>query len=766
MTARARRGGTFGARLSAARLEALLAAAVQGGILLLLLTPLVLTPSTYFPFVVGKAVYARSVIEIVVGLWVVLALLAPAYRPRRSLVLVLLGAGIAAALASAFMGASPQRSLWSSYERMQGVVETAHWAALALAAACTLQAARQWRVLFNCSLAVGAAVAVIAICQGLGVTGLPFYGTYIAVGGNRAGGTLGNPIYLSAYLLINAVLACGLLARSFARDPAPADAAADGRRQGRAARRAAGRRRTPTPDERKRQRRAVLWRTFWLAALAVHLWAVEMAGSLGPILGAAGGVGALALACLALARRRRTRLLGMGLVCALALVLALPVVLQATGTKSIARSVDSQVLRRLLRLDFDNMTVRTRLAAWQAGFAGFADRPLFGWGPENFLVVFGRHGEEFPKRMQPHDAAHSAFVEELATKGAVGAGIYLALWAAAVVVLLRAAGVARGRERMLVLTVGTALMTYLASTQSLFATTVGSMQFALLIAFVAGLEMRTRPAPGNRWTVPRGLPVPAAVVVGCLVGAGLYTNQAIHAAGGAFLKASMAPRAVSQARERYDAAIDAFRPIASDVYIDLFREFARRLQRAPAPAGTALPWLDLRAAEALAAEPDNWLLHLALAQLYLAAAEQHPQRLQDGRRHAGKVLQLVPTKRGALSVMGTPPQPRGLRYSVLADAVELQWRPALGALTYVVDERLVDERTGPGRWQRVYEGVASRATLPVRGAGTRIYRVKACLGRGNCVRGSERVAVRVEAAGPAPRPDAAPPGGVDESGGA
>ena len=516
MTARARRGGTFGARLSAARLEALLAGAVTGGILLLLLTPLVLTPSTYFPYVVGKAVYARSVIEIVVGLWVVLALLAPAYRPRRSLVLVLLGAGIASAVASALMGASPQRSLWSSYERMQGVVETAHWAALALAAACTLQAPRQWRVLFNCSLAVGAAVAVIAICQGLGVTGVPFYGTYISVGGNRVGGTLGNPIYLSAYLLINAVLACGLLARSFARDPAPADAAGDGRREGRAARRAAGRRRTPTPDERKGQRRAVLWRTFWLAALAVHLWAVEMAGSLGPILGAAGGVGALALACLALARRRRTRLLGMGLVCALALVLvlALPVVLQATGTKSIARSVDSHLLRRLIRLDVDNMTVRTRLAAWQAGFAGFADRPLFGWGPENFLVVFGRHGEEFPKRMQPHDAAHSAFVEELATKGAVGAGIYLALWAAAVVVLLRAAGVARGRERMLVLTVGTALMTYLASTQSLFATTVGSMQFALLIAFVAGLEMRTRPAPGNRWRVPRGLPVPAAVVVG------------------------------------------------------------------------------------------------------------------------------------------------------------------------------------------------------------------------------------------------------------
>ena len=766
MTARARRRGTTVALLPAARLEAMLAAAVQGGILLLLLTPLVLTPSTYFPFVVGKAVYARSVIEIVVGLWAVLALLAPAYRPRRSVVLILLGAGVAAAVASAFMGASPQRSIWSSYERMQGVVESAHWAALALVAACTLHTARQWSVLFNCSVAVGAVVAVIAICQKLGVSGMPFYGIYLRIDVHRPASTLGNTIYLSAYLLINAVLACGLLARSFAPDPAPADARRDGRRAGRAARRAAARRRTPTPtpEEVSRRRRAVLWRTFWLASLAVHLWAVGEADALGPILGAAAGVGALALACTALARQRRTWWIGMSLVCALALVAALPVVLRATGTTSIVESVPSQLLRRFVRME-ESRTVRTRLAAWQAGFEGFADKPVFGWGPENFLVVFGRHGDEFPKRMQPHDAAHSAFVEELATKGALGAGIYLALWAAAVVLLLRAARRAKGRERILLLTVGTALMTYLASTQSLFATTVGSMQVALLFAFVAGLEMRARPVPGNPWQVPRGVPVPAAVVVvGCLVGAGLYTNQAIHAAGGAFLKASMASRSVSQARERYDAAIDEFRPVASDVYLHLFRNFAKRLRRKSALAGSALPWLDLRAAEAVAAEPDNWLLHLALARLYLAAAEKYPERLQDGRRHAEKVLQLVPKRRGALSIMGTPPPPRGLRYSALANAIELQWHLAPGALTYVVDEGLVDARTGPRRWQRVYEGVGSRARMPVRGVGTRIYRVKACLGLGNCARGSERVAVQVEAAGPAPRPDAtnaAPLDGVD-----
>lgn len=95
-----RRGRTSGAGLSVARVETLLAAAVRGGILLLMLKP-----TTYYPFMVGKAVYARSVIEIVVGLWMVLALISPTYRSRRSVVLILLGAGVASAVASAFMGA-------------------------------------------------------------------------------------------------------------------------------------------------------------------------------------------------------------------------------------------------------------------------------------------------------------------------------------------------------------------------------------------------------------------------------------------------------------------------------------------------------------------------------------------------------------------------------------------------------------------------------------------------------------------------------------
>ena len=52
---------------------------IFAGIALLVATPFVITPGTIFPFVVGKALWSRSLIEIVFALWAVLAVAHPAY---------------------------------------------------------------------------------------------------------------------------------------------------------------------------------------------------------------------------------------------------------------------------------------------------------------------------------------------------------------------------------------------------------------------------------------------------------------------------------------------------------------------------------------------------------------------------------------------------------------------------------------------------------------------------------------------------------------
>ena len=138
---------------------------IRAGIALAILTPLVVTPETLHPFVVGKAVYSRSVIAATFALWALLALAKPAWRPPAPRLLLVLAAGLAVAALAAWFGASAQRSLWSTYARMQGVVDLAHWFALALVLVSVVRTPEHVGALLNANLAVGALVALVAVAS-------------------------------------------------------------------------------------------------------------------------------------------------------------------------------------------------------------------------------------------------------------------------------------------------------------------------------------------------------------------------------------------------------------------------------------------------------------------------------------------------------------------------------------------------------------------------------------------------------------------------
>ena len=91
--------------------DRLLVWAVRAGILLALFTPLIVTKDPLFPFVVGKAIFARSVIEITFVFWVVLIIYYRPHRPPRSWVLAALGVWLLVSIIAGLLGVSPVRSL-------------------------------------------------------------------------------------------------------------------------------------------------------------------------------------------------------------------------------------------------------------------------------------------------------------------------------------------------------------------------------------------------------------------------------------------------------------------------------------------------------------------------------------------------------------------------------------------------------------------------------------------------------------------------------
>ena len=495
-------------------------------IALLLLTPLIVTVETAFPFTVGKAVYARTVTAVVFAFWVPLALANAAFRPPRSWLLVLLVVGFLIAVISAVFGINVERSLWSNYVRMQGVVNSAHSLAFAVVLVSVVRGGHQWRVLLGLNVAVSVVVAVLAIGRFHGLDML--YLADIPERSWRVAASLPNSSMLGHYAMLNCFMAAGMAAWSFT------------------ARQSLGAR-TALP--------VWLVASFATAAL-LNLWAMALSGSLGAYVAFVLALGALAFAYALFGEGKAARRVGVGGLATAGVIGASLGFLFFVDNPLHVRAQDHPVMQRLAFASIEGRTTQTRLAAWRAGIQGVAERPLLGWGPENYIVPYGKYGKGAATSAYAHDRAHNEFVEEVATKGLAGAAAYVAIWLLTFVVVARYVKGWRDTRgppgstfgHALAMYVGTALVADLLLKQTLFAHIVGTLQYTLLLGFVIGLEGQTRregagPRVPKRvsevasgWLAHTWSRVLVVVLTVGVAGAATYSGVAAHAGAKALLR--------------------------------------------------------------------------------------------------------------------------------------------------------------------------------------------------------------------------------------
>ena len=421
---------------------------IRVGVVLLLLTPFIVTEHTVYPFVVGKALYSRALVEFVFGLWVVLAVLNPAYRPPRSWLLILLAAGLAWAAVAAALGVSIQRSLWSSYERMAGLVDSVHWFALLVVVASVVRDRRGLRRLLALNLAASVVVALLALASHFRIDPI-LYGVIWERAYPRIGTVFGNSAYLGIYAMINFTIAAGFLARSLF-------------------------------SARSDATRAAVWALRGLLALvvALELWALTLSGSLAAVAGLFGAGVFLAVALAACPGRRKMQLAAGVVAAALVLGFGSGLVLLAQAEPTASVDFAANPLLQRLTVGEGARSYHLRESAWRAGMAAFADRPWLGWGQENFIVAFGRHAAGPPADGEVHDRAHNALLERAVAEGVPGLAIHLAVWAFALYIVIRAArGQARG-DRAFTLAVGAALASYFLASQFTFDAAALKLQLA------------------------------------------------------------------------------------------------------------------------------------------------------------------------------------------------------------------------------------------------------------------------------------------------
>jgi hypothetical protein len=88
---------------------------------------------------------------------------------------------------------------------------------------------------------------------------------------------------------------------------------------------------------------------------------------------------------------------------------------------------------RFLEIGLSADSLQTRLWTWGSAVRGFKERPILGWGPENFTVVFDKYFD--PRHFNPNqstetwfDRAHSLYFDALAETGIVGLTGFLSVF--------------------------------------------------------------------------------------------------------------------------------------------------------------------------------------------------------------------------------------------------------------------------------------------------------------------------------------------------
>ena len=627
------------------------------------LTPLIVTFSTIFPFIVGKAVYSHILIEIAFGAWLLLAWKNPDYRLHRSRVIQAFAIYLAVALLAGLFGVSVTRSLWSTYERMMGVVDLAHWLALAVVLASTLRTAGNWRILLNVNLGVSLFMALLGFAQlyGWRIPPFDFFEQQA-----RLDITLGNSTYVGAYMLINVLIAIGFLAHSALKRREPEPPPVRGRRR----RRRAERRPPPSQDDYG----IWVWRLFWFATASLNLWVMIYSGTRGVVAGGVAALLALGVCYVLIGRLRPLR--AAAAVCVVVALLGGVTFLAVRDTDAFQPIAESNVMiRRLADANLEDTSLQGRINSVAAGLRAFLDRPILGYGPENYHVAFGKYVAASNPSFEKFDQAHSKPVEELATKGALGFVSYMAIWALMFWTVVRRARREDAGDQAFTLLIGAALVGYLAQSLFLFDTATMLLQFVMLVAFVANLErppVSEQPQPASRRGRSRTTNVPvragalarlarrmdgvpalaadarflyASIVVAALVVAAiLFVN--IQAWSAAQIYRDVRVAADMSLEERIDGlreSVTIFPGLGNYPRRDLFGYVRAELPGLDQERGEAVLLTTQEVAEeAMDVEPDNWHMVVGLGMMYQAAASQDDQYLALARAFTDQATELAP----------------------------------------------------------------------------------------------------------------------------
>ncbi len=407
--------------------------------------PLVIAKDMFFPFITPKALLFRTIVEICFVGWIFLAFFYREYRPRLNALAIAIAIFITVVSLATIFGVNPDRSFWSNFERMEGLVTYLHLAAYFLVVAHIFER-KDWIIFFNLFVVSGIIENFYVFSQKLGFIASP-------QGGVRVDGTIGNSTYLAAYLIFVLGFAAILFIHAKNRGG----------------------------------------KIFYGLASLFSLMSIYFTATRGAMLALliAGFIFLsiyLWLVKTDTARGRLHRKIGLYV---LGTLFAIPVLFLLFKNTSFVAS--SPVLGRFRNLSLDD----ARYYIWQMGWEGFKEHPVLGWGPENFGIVFSKYYRPELYAQEPwFDRAHNIALDWLVNAGALGLVSYLAIFITAFYLLWE--NYKKNKTNLEVMTVIAILLAvYFLQNLFVFDNIATYLSFFTILAYIYNMSVFEDPLSGD-----------------------------------------------------------------------------------------------------------------------------------------------------------------------------------------------------------------------------------------------------------------------------
>ncbi len=353
---------------------------------LALFTPLIISSGTLFPFQTGKGMAYRVLVEIAAFFYLLLIILEPKTRPKlNSKLLWSVAVFLIVLVITTIFSVNPYRAFWGDIERMEGFFGIAHGVLLFLVLFGVLRRREDWLWFFRISLAASFFVGFYALSQVY--PALQFWGSVFEARPTQPGSTLGNPAFVSTYEIFQVFFALFLL----------------------------------------------LWekRNYWKIFAAFFLIFNVVILYMTAIRGAQVGIMAAIFIGVILTPIFVTKSFKAKIASGLVIILMIAFVVGLRLAKnSPVISKLPLVFQRIAQTEISSGSAKTRLLSLEMSWQALKDRPVFGFGLENFKVGYNKHfnPEHLSYEQAWFDRAHNKIAEVAVTTGVVGLASYLAVF--------------------------------------------------------------------------------------------------------------------------------------------------------------------------------------------------------------------------------------------------------------------------------------------------------------------------------------------------